>query len=495
MFQNELLSRIAKNAPVTVMARALFENVLNPKSLDSIFQRHVRTQRQRSILFSFLVELMLLVACQIRPRIHSAYKAWHEQLPFTVDAVYDKIAGIELPVSEALVRETSEKIVDILREVRPPQPELIPGYRLRIVDGNKIAATDRRLKVLRGQNAAPLPGFALVVFEPAWNLITHAVLCQDGHAQERSLFPQLVKLAKPGDLWLEDRNFCCWNFLHGVISRGAHLLVRQHAGSIRWKATSELVHCGTTATGEVWEQLGYVEDVETLKQLPLRRIELRLNEPTRDGDTTLGLLTNLPADVSAVQVAEAYPKRWQIETAFQEIEALLSGEINTLGYPEAALFSLSCAYVAYNILQCIRLTLEASMPINKEQPKAMEQPPGVEQSMAKEQPSAKEQPQGVEISLYYIADDVAHTMRGLDAVLPHVDWEIFRNMTASELAMTLRTLTMLVPLRKYTKRRKNKQPNTTPRPSPKQKKHVSTAKLLNKIPTKTINFGSTPKAG
>jgi len=87
MFQNELLNRIAKNAPVTVMTRALLENVLNPTSLDSIFQRHVRTQRQRNILFSFVVELMLLVACKIRPKIHSAYKAWHEELPFTVDAV------------------------------------------------------------------------------------------------------------------------------------------------------------------------------------------------------------------------------------------------------------------------------------------------------------------------------------------------------------------------------------------------------------------------
>ena len=452
MFQNEFLNRLAQNAPVTVMAKAMLENILNPAKLDDIFQRHFRFQRERKILFSFVVELMLLVTCKIRPKIHSAYKAWPEELPFTVGALYDKIAGVEIPVSEALVRETSESIVQVLREIKPPEPELIPGYRLRIVDGNKIAATDCRLKVLREQNAAPLPGFALVVFEPAWNLITHTILCRDGHAQERSLFPQLVKLAEPGDLWLEDRNFCCWNFLHGVISRGAHVLVRQHAGSIRWKVTSELVHRGMTDTGEVWEQSGYVENVDTLERLPLRRIELRLNTPTRDGDTVLGLLTNLPPDVSAVQVAEAYPKRWQIETAFQEIESLLAGEINTLGYPEAALFSLSCAYLAYNLLQCIRLTLEASHP---------------------EQPG--------ETSLYYIADDIAHTMRGLDAILSDADREFFRVMSPKELSITLRVLAMLVPMRKYTKRRaKPRPPNTAPRPAAKRKGHASTARLLNK---------------
>ena len=81
MFQNELLNRLAKNATVTVMARGMLENILSPAKLDAIFQRHFRTQRQRQILFSFVVELMLLVACKIRPKIHSAYKAWPEKLP------------------------------------------------------------------------------------------------------------------------------------------------------------------------------------------------------------------------------------------------------------------------------------------------------------------------------------------------------------------------------------------------------------------------------
>ena len=82
-------------------------------------------------------------------------------------------------------------------------------------------------------------------------------------------------------------------------------------------------YCGTTATGEVWEQSGFVENVDTLEPLPLRRVELRLNEPTRDGETMLGLLSNLPADISAVQIADAYPQRRQIETAFQEIEVTI----------------------------------------------------------------------------------------------------------------------------------------------------------------------------
>ncbi len=338
-------------------------------------------------------------------------------------------------------------MIPILREIKQPEPEIIPGYRTRIVDGNKIAATARRLKVLREQNAAPLPGFALVVFEPAWNLITHTVLCRDGHAQEHSLFPRLVPLAEPGDLWVEDRNFCCWNFLQGIIAPRAFVLVCQHAGSVRWVATEALVFKGVTETGEVWEQAGYVEDVDTHAQIPLRRIERRLTVPTRDGDTMLGLLTNLPAEIIATGIANAYPKRWRIETA---VQPLLSGEIQTPGYPEAALFSLSCAYVAYNVLQGVRLTLEAGRP-----------------------------EEAGEISLYYVADDVSHGWRGLDLFLSSDDWKYFREMSPKEWAWVLRTLYLRVPYGKYTKRSRGKKPPSGVRSSGKRQNHASTAKLLD----------------
>ena len=51
-------------------------------------------------------------------------------------------------------------------------------------------------------------------------------------------------------------------------------------------------------------------------EITVRRVTLKLDEPTRDGDTELHLLTNLPKKVSASKIAVAYASRWQIETAF-----------------------------------------------------------------------------------------------------------------------------------------------------------------------------------
>ena len=72
-----------------------------------------------------------------------------------------------------------------------------------------------------------------------------------------------------------------------------------------------------------------------------------LDQPTRDGETEIHLLTNVPArDARAKVIAELYRKRWMIETAFAELEATLNGEVNTLGDPKAALFAFCVALVA-----------------------------------------------------------------------------------------------------------------------------------------------------
>src|SRR4029434_936744 len=56
------------------------------------------------------------------------------------------------------------------------------------------------------------------------------------------------------------------------------------------------------------------------------------------------ILTNLPLrKASAKRVARLYRKRWTLETAFQHLEAYFHSEINTLGYPKAALFGFCLA--------------------------------------------------------------------------------------------------------------------------------------------------------
>ena len=83
----------------------------------------------------------------------------------------------------------------------------VKGYRVKILDGNHLPHSERRLGVLRPLNVAPLPGHTLVVLDPAWMLAIDAFPCEDAQPQERGQLPQVLETVEPRDLWIADRAF------------------------------------------------------------------------------------------------------------------------------------------------------------------------------------------------------------------------------------------------------------------------------------------------
>jgi IS4 transposase len=116
---------------------------------------------------------------------------------------------------------------------------------------------------------------------------------------------------------------------------------------------------GRIATGHVAEQRVPVQDAQGGTHL-LRRIRVKLDQPTRDGDRVLVILTTLPLrKASAKRVARLYRTRWTLETAFQHREASFQSEMNTLGSPKAARFGFCFALVAYNMVAGVLAALRS----------------------------------------------------------------------------------------------------------------------------------------
>jgi len=100
--------------------------------------------------------------------------------------------------------------------------------------------------------------------------------------------------------------------------------------------------------------------------LTLRRVVVRLNQPTRHGDWEVVVFTNLPAAVAdALTIADLYLSRWSVEGMFQVITDVFSCELNTLGYPKAALFVFCMAVVAFNILSTLKAVLKVVHGLGK----------------------------------------------------------------------------------------------------------------------------------
>ena len=447
-FLGEMLDRFAEKAAVTVMVRATMENALAPEPLDELFDKVAERQYTRELLFSTLVALMAVVVCRVRKSVHAAFKAMQDEIPVSLTALYDKLDGTEANVSAALVRQTATRLRAVVEATGGALPPLFPGYRVKILDGNHLAATQRRIKALRGCKAGPLPGFGLVVLDPALMLAIELIPCEDGHAQERSLTAQIVGLVEPGDVWIVDRNFCTVALLFGIAKDG-FFVARQH-GSLPWTPGGPSREAGRTATGRVTEQEAIVVDAEQ-HVLHLRRITLHLDDYTRDGDGELHILTNLPQEIPATAIADAYRERWTIEGLFAELERNLDGEINTLGYPKAALFAFATALVAYNVFSTAKAAMRAQHGVEV-----------IEEGL----------------SDYYVADELSGTYRGMMIAVPEPEWNVFRTFTPAQLAALLVTLAANVELRRLSKKRCGRRGPRLARLRYRNKQHVSTFRLL-----------------
>ncbi len=442
--------------PLGVMVRGIMEWVVDEPSLQQLFQDKAPEQYTRELTLSALVKLLIQVSAGVRASVFAAYKVDHEaaepSITTSFQALYAKLGRIHPAVSEALVRHSADKLAPVLQTMPAALDEPLPGYRLRILDGNVLTGVDHRLTALRRWLNACLPGKSLVVYEPALGLVTDLVLCEDAYTQERALLVELLPRVRANDLWVADRNFCTTKFVFGVQRRQGFFLVRQHKTNLPCLPLEPLRPCGATATGVVYEQQVRVTDPETGEQQTLRRIEVRLFEKTRDGERTLALLSNLPDSVSARQIAEMYRLRWTIETHFQFLTESLHCEVPGLGKPRAALLLFAMALVAGNALALVRGSLR----------------------------QAHGTAAAAEVSGYYLADEIAGDYRTVMKYLPAEHWHGWRGLAPAALAKLLTTLAAQVRLGAMTRSRRGPKKPRNPKPVyNKQHKHFSTARLLN----------------
>jgi hypothetical protein len=254
MILGHVFERFIEESPVSVMVRGLLETILSPQKLDELFEKNSSTQYTKELLFSTVVEMMNTVACGIRPSIHAAYQSQASKMSVSVTSVYNKLNGMETNVSAELVRETGASMEAIIRHLKGNLPDWLPGYRVKILDGNALGASEHRLKPLRECNSAPLPGKSLVVLDPSLMLAIDVFLSDDGHAQERSLLPQVLATVESDDVWIADRNFCTLNFLEGIAAKQAYFIIREHK-CLPWHSQEEFRSLGSVDLTKILKNL------------------------------------------------------------------------------------------------------------------------------------------------------------------------------------------------------------------------------------------------
>lgn len=450
MLPKSVLDRFVEKCPAAVMIRATLENLLRPERLDQIFADDAERQYEKCLLFSQTVSVMSAVATRTHQSVHAAYLAVKDELGVSSTALYGKLNRLEPGVSAALVRETAADAAEVVDGMPGACRTVLRGFHVQYLDGNHLASTERRVAELRTTREGPLPGQTLALLDAQRDLIVELVPCEDGHAQERSLLPDLLERIRAQTVTVADRNFCTTKFVFGLALRKAYFIIRQHASTLVWRRIGNRKRMGRCQTGVLFEQdLELFHGEETLR---VRRITVELDTPTESGDTEMHILTNLPrSKATAKQVAAIYRLRWTIEEGFQRLTDVLRCEVETLGYPKAALFAFAVAVLAYNTYAVVKAALRSAHGADK-----------IDE----------------ELSDYHLTHDVVATEVGMQIAVEPEAWERYQSMSARQLAKELVRLARHVKLSRYPKKKRGPKKPQPRKKSGERNHHIATARIL-----------------
>jgi hypothetical protein len=365
-------------------------------------------------------------------------------------ALYGKLGRMPVEFSCALVRSSAQRLDPLLQAAGRHSLPGWKGYRIRMVDGTLPNGSEHRLEVLRRLKAAGLPCRLVVAFDPATGLCVDAAAAEDAYASERKLAAGLFEQAEANDLFVADRHYSVASLFTSLHDRGANFVIRENPSQLILRELRPAKRKGRVKTGEVWEQAVEVVDGKTKRTLKLRRIIIKLDQPTDDGTTEIHLLTNLPSRVAAKKIAKLYRQRWSIERHFDFLKNHLHGQLESLGQPRASIFAMCMSMVAGNALAVVKAAIADEHG---------------DDEMEK-------------LSGYYLADEIAGNYRAVSALFPQSELDRLTARRPKQFWNWCRRIARHIrPQAFYAHPRGSKHP-PPPRTSGKHRHHYSTHRLL-----------------
>jgi hypothetical protein len=334
--------------------------------LQDLWNRERGRCYEKVLGFSTLARLVAEALTQHGGSGRQAFERRHEldTLPVAISSAFDKLGNLPLPLSEKLIEEGTQRLVEILpagSAVDPfPLPGCWEGHKVFGVDGKAIKHVKRLLKPLRGLQAGILGARSSVVLNLRTGMALGMAGDLDGEAGEGALTERLLSnmaAEAGGKPWVAvlDRLYCNLGFPHLVLAAGGHFLIRYCSNTHFVADPTRPAQESRDARGQrIVQEWGRLGKSAGPRALYVRRITLHLA-----GGGVISVITDLLDETAypAEDLLETYRKRWGIEKVFHQITDVFSLK-NLIGSsPQAVLFQLSFCLLIYNTLQVLRTHL------------------------------------------------------------------------------------------------------------------------------------------
>jgi Transposase DDE domain len=358
-FDRTILQRV----PLAEATLLLLAHATRDPFLEELYDRHRGRCYEQVLSFPTLVRLIgdALIQHRGSGRKSCEHAAERDEMPVTPSAFYRKLGRIPLPVSQALVSDTTMRIAPLspARDASPI-PASLRGMTLLPVDGKKIKNVAKRTEALRDLPGSVLGAKVLVALRLEDGLAVAMEADPDGEANDcplvAGLLAQVRHVVAGTRLFIADRQFCGAEQLDQFAADGDHYLVRRTTTARFTPDPRRPASQGIDSRGR------HYSDAQGILFTGAKARRVRQLTLVRPGAEAVILVTDLLDEeaLPATDLLEAYLMRWGIERVFQQITEVFSLASLIGTTPEAVVFQCGFCLLLYNALRVVRDILAAT---------------------------------------------------------------------------------------------------------------------------------------
>lgn len=356
--------QVCERLPLADAVFQLLHFVSPPDFLDGLYQRHRGASYERELTFPLFFVLIRDALLSPTDSAHQTFCRAQDdgRLTTTVQAAYGKLARVPLPLSSALLAETTDRLREVFPDATDPLPACLDEFQVFPFDGKKLKFVARRLKPLRGLKGQILGGKLLVVQHAATGLAVALQADPDGEAADNPLVAGAVaqvrrRYAGPR-LWVGDRLFCDLVQIPLLQADGDHFLLRYQSKVSFHPDPARPPVQGVDGRGVPYtEEWGWLGVADRTDRAYVRRITLHRPQ----GEPIVVVTDLLDGErYPAADLLEVYLRRWGIEVLFQRVTEVFDLRHLIGATPQATVFQAAFCFVLANVIQAVQGYLAAA---------------------------------------------------------------------------------------------------------------------------------------
>lgn len=288
----------------------------------------------------------------IYPRIQTSTEAFFEKCR---DLKWQFFKALYEGFTESILPEAPRNYGSVLGDILKRFPEIF------VIDGSKLDAIRRRLKLLWKEKSVVLPGSVVAFYDLGRGITRQLLFSADAAAHELPRAIEFLPHIPKGTLILGDRLFALTTFFRKLNENGLYGLFRRNR-LVKLKKIRVLSRKQSSRT-VLEDSLMEAGSGQGGPKVVVRYIRYRNKGIRRDLITTV----HDPALLSAEEALQLYPFRWSVERLFFDLKEVLNLHRFYAANPNAIAMQLYAAAIVHTACRIAQATIAQTHAITPEE--------------------------------------------------------------------------------------------------------------------------------